>query len=71
MSIPLSLIGQMILNSQTSSIPYWFGAGIVVLSFIWINHETRETLESPGGVTGSALNSTANVESSADGRERE
>ena len=42
LSIPLSLIGQMILNSQTSGILYWIGAGIVFLSFIFINHETKE-----------------------------
>ena len=42
LSIPLSLIGQMILNSQTSGVLYWIGAGIVFLSFIFINHETKE-----------------------------
>ena len=42
LSIPLSLVGQMILNSQTSSVAYWIGAGIVFLSFIFINHESKE-----------------------------
>ena len=41
LTIPLSLVGQMILNSQTSSIAYWIGAGIVFLSFIFINHESQ------------------------------
>ena len=41
LTIPLSLVGQMILNSQTSSIAYWFGAFIVLLSFIFINHESK------------------------------
>ncbi|MCJ1403311.1 hypothetical protein MMC11_006534 [Xylographa trunciseda] len=40
--IPLSLIGQMIINSQTSSAVYWIGACVVFLSFIFINHESQE-----------------------------
>jgi len=46
MSIPLSLIGQMILSSQYSSALYWVGAFIVLLSFLFINHESREEDES-------------------------
>ena len=42
LSIPLSLVGQMIINSQNSATTYWVGAGIVFLSFIFINYETRE-----------------------------
>ncbi|PMD41427.1 hypothetical protein L207DRAFT_324526 [Hyaloscypha variabilis F] len=42
MTIPLSLIAQMILNSQYSSALYWVGAFIVLLSFLFINHEARE-----------------------------
>ncbi|KAG0649038.1 putative vacuolar membrane [Hyphodiscus hymeniophilus] len=42
MTIPLSLIGQMILSSQYSSGLYWVGACIVLLSFLFINHESRE-----------------------------
>ena len=40
--IPLSLIGQIIINSQTSSAVYWIGACVVFLSFIFINHESHE-----------------------------
>ena len=40
MTIPLSLIGQMIEYSQTSSVSYWIGAGVVFLSFVFINHES-------------------------------
>jgi len=40
LTIPLSLIGQMIEYSQTSSISYWLGACIVLLSFVFINHES-------------------------------
>ncbi|KAI9816844.1 MAG: hypothetical protein M1827_001489 [Pycnora praestabilis] len=42
LTIPLSLVGQMILSSQYSGIAYWIGAGIVFLSFIFINHEAKE-----------------------------
>ena len=42
LTIPLSLVGQMILNSQKSSLTYWIGAGIVFLSFVFINHEVKD-----------------------------
>ncbi|KAI7346599.1 hypothetical protein KC320_g7751 [Hortaea werneckii] len=42
MSIPLSLIGQIVLNSQTTSPIYWIGALVVVLSFIFVNHEEKK-----------------------------
>jgi solute carrier family 35, member F5 len=45
MTIPLSLIGQMILSSQYSSGLYWVGALIVLLSFLFINHESQEENE--------------------------
>ena len=41
-TIPLSLIGQIVLNSQTSSVVYWIGAIIVVLSFVFVNHEEKK-----------------------------
>ena len=46
LSIPLSLFGQMILNHQMSSALYWVGAGIVLLSFIFINYESKEDAQS-------------------------
>lgn len=46
MTIPLSLIGQTVLNSQTSSPVYWVGAFVVVLSFVFVNHEEK-TDETP------------------------
>jgi solute carrier family 35, member F5 len=39
LTIPLSLIGQIIIDSQYVTFTYWVGAGIVLLSFIFINHE--------------------------------
>lgn len=38
-TIPLSLIGQIFINSQHASIVYWIGACIVLLSFVFVNHE--------------------------------
>lgn len=49
MTIPLSLVGQMILSSQSSSALYWVGAFIVLLSFLFINHESKETDEPHSG----------------------
>jgi len=42
LNIPLSLIGEMIQYSQYSSWLYWVGAGVVFISFLFINHESQE-----------------------------
>ncbi|KAH8771784.1 hypothetical protein F5883DRAFT_550428 [Diaporthe sp. PMI_573] len=42
LTIPLSLIGEMIQYAQYSSWIYWVGAGIVLISFLFINHESAE-----------------------------
>lgn len=42
LNIPLSLVGEMIQYSQHVSIVYWIGAAIVVLSFLFVNHESHE-----------------------------
>lgn len=42
LTIPLSLVGQMIINSQSSNVTYWIGALIVLLSFLFINYESAE-----------------------------
>ncbi|KAJ4420453.1 hypothetical protein N0V82_004330 [Gnomoniopsis sp. IMI 355080] len=42
LTIPLSLIGEMIQYAQYSSWIYWVGAGIVLLSFLFINHASSE-----------------------------
>jgi solute carrier family 35 protein F5 len=41
LTIPCSLVGQMVLDSQYASALYWVGAAIMVLSFLFINHEDR------------------------------
>ncbi|XHG04712.1 hypothetical protein AWENTII_007959 [Aspergillus wentii] len=40
MTIPLSLVGQMILQGRYSSPLYWVGAAIVFLSFLVVNQES-------------------------------
>lgn len=42
LTIPLSLIGQMVLSDQYSSPIYWVGACIVLISFMFINHESTD-----------------------------
>lgn len=42
LNIPVSLVGEMIQYEQYSSFVYWVGAVIVVISFLFINHESRE-----------------------------
>ena len=42
LTIPLSLIGEMIQYAQYSSWIYWVGAAIVLVSFLFINHESQE-----------------------------
>jgi solute carrier family 35, member F5 len=49
LTIPLSLIGQMILRAQYSSALYWVGACIVFLSFLFVNHESRDDDDPPSG----------------------
>lgn len=47
LTIPLSLIGQMVLDGQYMSWLYWVGAAVMVLSFLFVNHE-EERDESEG-----------------------
>ncbi|CAK4034065.1 related to integral membrane [Lecanosticta acicola] len=46
-TIPLSLVGQIVLNDQTAGPWYWLGACIVVLSFVFVNHEEKQDEEAP------------------------
>jgi solute carrier family 35 protein F5 len=45
LTIPLSLVGQIVLDGQYASVWYWVGAVIVVLSFVFINREDRKDEE--------------------------
>jgi len=42
LNIPLSLIGEMIQYEQYSSGLYWLGAAVVFVSFLFVNHESKE-----------------------------
>lgn len=42
LTIPLSLIGQMIQYGQYSSWIYWIGAAVVLSSFIFISKESQD-----------------------------
>jgi solute carrier family 35, member F5 len=42
LSIPLSLVGEIILQAQYPSALYWVGATIVFLSFLVVNYESKE-----------------------------
>ncbi|QDS77309.1 hypothetical protein FKW77_004616 [Venturia effusa] len=39
LTIPLSLIVQMVLHGQYASLIYWLGATLIVASFLFVNHE--------------------------------
>lgn len=42
LTIPLSLIGQFVINAQTLSPVYWIGAGTVFFSFLFIHNQSGE-----------------------------
>lgn len=54
LTIPLSLIGEMIQYDQYSSWIYWIGAGVVFLSFVFVNHESQEEEVPKGQANGTS-----------------
>jgi solute carrier family 35, member F5 len=42
LTIPLSLVGQIVLQGQYASLVYWVGAAIVFLSFVLVNYESED-----------------------------
>jgi len=64
LTIPLSLIGEMIQYAQYSSWVYWVGAGIVFISFVFVNHESQEDCE--GGSKEQGPETMAGIRRSAD-----
>ncbi|KZZ98355.1 vacuolar membrane protein [Moelleriella libera RCEF 2490] len=42
LTIPLSLVGEIIQYGQYSSFVYWIGAAVVFASFVFINNESRD-----------------------------
>lgn len=51
LTIPLSLIGEMIQYQQFSSFLYWVGACVVLMSFLFINNESHEETEDSAPVS--------------------
>lgn len=51
LTIPLSLVGQMLLDAQYASALYWVGAAVMVVSFLFVNREERDEAEA-GAVGG-------------------
>lgn len=43
LTIPLSLVGQIVLQGEYASVLYWIGALVVLLSFLIVNHESKES----------------------------
>lgn len=58
LTIPLSLIGEMIQYSQYSSWVYWLGAAVVFVSFVFVNQESREDESSSDGSESGARTAT-------------
>ncbi|KAI9821009.1 MAG: hypothetical protein M1826_000788 [Phylliscum demangeonii] len=52
LTIPLSLVGQMLLASQHASLAYWIGAVVVLLAFVVISYDAAPAAAQPaaGGV---------------------
>lgn len=48
LTIPLSLVGEMIQYGQYSSFVYWIGAAVVFVSFVFVNKESHEDGEDKG-----------------------
>lgn len=42
LTIPLSLLGEIFQYQQYSSFIYWIGAAVVFVSFVFVNHETKQ-----------------------------
>jgi solute carrier family 35 protein F5 len=42
LTIPLSLVGEIIQYQQYSSLMYWIGALVVFISFAFITHEAKD-----------------------------
>ncbi|KAH9877682.1 hypothetical protein J1614_002899 [Plenodomus biglobosus] len=49
LTIPLSLVGQMVLESQYAGFWYWVGAAVMVASFLFINREEKREEEGDVG----------------------
>lgn len=62
LTIPLSLVGEMIQYGQSSSFLYWVGAVVVVLSFVFVNHESHDEASAAVEVVGKENEETQDVD---------
>ncbi|KAJ9639023.1 uncharacterized protein PV06_07420 [Exophiala oligosperma] len=59
LTIPLSLVGEMVLQGRYEGVTYWIGAAIVVGSFVFVDHEEREEEPPPPPEVAAAANQAA------------
>ena len=58
LTIPLSLVGEIVLQGRTEGFVYWLGAAVVVGSFVFVDREevkeegSEQTLDSGGDLGG-------------------
>ena len=58
LTIPLSLVGEMVLQGRKEGLVYWLGAAVVVGSFVFVDREevkeeeTSETVDATGILDG-------------------
>ena len=58
LTIPLSLVGEMVLQGRKEGLVYWLGAAVVVGSFVFVDREevkeeeTSETVDDTGILDG-------------------
>lgn len=45
LGIPISILGQMVINGQNSSLLYWLGSVVVAVSFFIVNQESKREAE--------------------------
>lgn len=48
LTIPLSLVGEIVLQGRKEGLVYWLGAAVVVGSFVFVDREEVKEEEEPG-----------------------
>lgn len=49
LTIPLSLVGELVIQGRSESVVYWMGAVIVICSFIFVDREEVKEERGDGG----------------------
>lgn len=66
LTIPLSLVGQIVLQGHYASGLYWVGAAIVFLSFLIVNHESQASAAQAEDSSGAAYDALPSEEREGD-----